>query len=356
MMATLESLPVTPSALVPRAVGASPCHLCGSVEIAVLANRGRRGKPLRTVICLQCGLVWLDPLPHNPREFYAHLYRIHYKGTYVPRPKHILRAGKLALSRYQTIRQWLATPQVILDVGSGGGEFLYLLQKLGHCVRGIEPNQGYARYAIEEYGLQIDVGFVQDVPLAEEQFDLITMWHVLEHTEKPGEVLTKLCSMLKEKGMLIIEVPNIEATCQAPQNTFHEAHIFNFNLLTLQKLTEKVGLTKIGHVVSIDGGNITLFVQKDWQNRPTFPTLVIPGNAEKIIRIVKGRTILKHYMTTTPYRRLLRRFWQYLEEQYGTRCFLSGRLLLDRLYAYYLSNWGQEKPLKAFPTHLGCSE
>ncbi len=343
-MMTLGSPSATRPTPATRAVGASPCQLCGSPESVVLSNRGRHGKPLRTVICLQCGLVWSDPLPHNPREFYAQHYRLHYKGTYTPKPKHILRAGRLALARYQTIRHLLPTPRTVLDVGSGGGEFIYLLHKLGHTVHGVEPNQGYAAYARSEYGLHVHIGFAQDVALPEEHFDLITMWHVLEHTERPDEVLLKLHRRLKPEGMLVIEVPNVEATCQAPQNTFHEAHIFNFNLPTLQKLAEKTGFTGIGQLTSDDGGNITLFARKSAEEKSGTPeALAIPGNAERIIRTVRGHTLLKHYATAHPYRRLWHRLRQYLAEQHGIRGFVSGRLLLDRLYAPTLSQYAHPR-------------
>ncbi|MBH0181271.1 MAG: glycosyltransferase family 9 protein [Nitrospira sp.] len=42
-----------------------PCNLCGGTEVSTLSNRSRSGKPLRTVICKSCGLVWSDPRPHR---------------------------------------------------------------------------------------------------------------------------------------------------------------------------------------------------------------------------------------------------------------------------------------------------
>ena len=311
-----------------------PCNLCGSTEISVLANRSRSGEPLRTVICVKCGLVWSDPLPHNPRDFYEDDYRVSYKGTYSPKPKHILRAGNVALSRYLKIEQLLSKPLAILDVGSGGDEFSYLLQTLGHDVKGIEPNKGYAEYSIREYGLNVQVGFVQDVVLQEESFDLITIWHVLEHTENPFEVLVKLHTLLKPQGILVIEVPNIEATCQSPKSTFHEAHIFNFNIATLQILAEKASFTKMSHVISADGGNITLFVQKELKIGDDTCEFAIPGNFERITTIVNGHTPLKHYMTARPYARLLRRIRQSFLEIRGIKSFTGGKQMLDRLYSH----------------------
>lgn len=316
-----------------QALSPIPCNLCGSREILVLANRSRSGKPLRTVICPKCGLVRSDPLPHNPREFYEDAYRLSYKGAYAPKPKHIFRAGKVALSRYRKIEQLLKKPLVILDVGSGGGEFSYLLHAKGHTVKGIEPNKGYAEYSILEYGLNVQLGFIQDALLPEADFDLITIWHVLEHTENPCAVLSKLHTLLKPQGILVIEVPNVEAICQSPKSTFHEAHIFNFNTATLQKMTEKVGFSVLEQTLSDDGGNITLIVQKSSPTVIDAHKLQIPGNQTRITRIVQTHTTLTHYFSPHPYKRLLHRIAQALLEKRATTYFVKGKQLLDKLYA-----------------------
>ncbi|WP_411726923.1 methyltransferase domain-containing protein [Methyloglobulus sp.] len=313
----------------------NPCNLCGGRGISVLANHSRSGKPLRTVICKDCGLVWTDPLPHNPKVFYEDDYRVAYKGTYTPKPKHILRAGKVALYRRKLLDKWLPQPLKILDVGTGGGEFAYLLQSLGHDVSGIEPNKGYAEYSKQEYGLKVQIGFIQDIQQPDQSFDLITIWHVLEHTENPHDVLVRLHSLLKPQGILVVEVPTIEATCQSPKSTFHEAHIFNFNLDTLRKLGEKVGFTELEHKVSADGGNITVFFQKSTPMAYLIKDkgLNIPGNAERIINIVNNHTACKHYLTAEPYRRFFCRMSRTISEQCMTANFVNGKKLLDRLYA-----------------------
>ena len=310
-----------------------PCNLCGATEARILANRSRSGNPLRTVICPQCGLAWTDPLPHNPRDFYQDDYRISYKGTYTPKPKHILRAGKVALHRHGKIARLLEKKMAILDIGSGGGEFAYLLKTLGHDVQGIEPNKGYADYSIRQYGLDVQVGFVQDARFQGKTFELITIWHVLEHTENPFGVLLKLHDLLQPEGMLVIEVPNMEATCQSPKSTFHEAHIFNFNPATLQKLAAKAGFTFVEHSMSDDGGNITIIVQKKSAGNPGKLELNIQGNAEKIIGIVRNHTPIKHYLTLRPYARLLRRVRQSLAEKRKAGSAKEGKVLLDALYA-----------------------
>jgi len=310
-----------------------PCNLCGGKEVAILSNRSRSGKPLQTVICRACGLVWSDPRPHEARQFYEEEYRLSYKQAYSPKPKHVLRAGKVALSRFEKIAQLLSYRKTALDVGTGGGEFAYLLQTLGHSVSGVEPNRGYADHSIRDYGLNVQVGFVQDAVFSPESFDVVTIWHVLEHTEDPGGVLGLLRSWLKVDGMLVVEVPNVESTCQAPKNTFHEAHLYNFNVVSLRRLAKKHGMHEAWHLISRDGGNITMFLT------PSQPSLegpcetVILGNYEWVSRIVRGHSNFRRHLTPLPYLRAWQRLHRSLTERHETAGITSGKALLDQLYA-----------------------
>ena len=310
----------------------TPCNLCGSNHVAVLSLRSRSGAPLRTVICKNCGLVWSDPFPHDPRQFYEDDYRLEYKNTYAPKPKHILRAGRVAVDRHQKIKHLLHKPQTMLDVGTGGGEFAYLLKSLGHDLHGIEPNKGYGEYSAAEYGLNLQIGFIQDAQLEENSFDIITIWHVLEHTADPFSVLTKLRSLLKPDGILVVEVPNIEATCQSPKSTFHEAHLYNFNRATLRRMGEKAGLLEDRHLFSEDGGNVTLFFKKSESAGDATGDWSIADNAEHIATIMRGHTNLRHYLGATPYLRFIKRLSRSLFESRAVQGFDSNKSLLDQLY------------------------
>lgn len=310
-----------------------PCNLCGGKEVSILSERSRSGKPLRTVICRSCGLVWSDPRPHDARQFYEEEYRLSYKQAYSPKPKHVLRAGMVALSRFEKIDRLLSGRKAVLDVGTGGGEFAYLLKSLGHSVNGIEPNKGYAEYSIQEYGLTVQVGFVQDAAFPPESFDLVTIWHVLEHTEDPGAVLALLRSWLKSDGMLVVEVPNVEATCQAPHSTFHEAHLYNFNVVSLRRLAWKHDLHEAWHLISRDGGNITMCFTRHKPPVEGRCETAIPGNCEWIMRIVRGHSNLRRHLTPLPYVRAWQRLCRSLAERRETAGTASGKALLDRLYS-----------------------
>jgi len=317
----------------PEETCAIPCNLCGSRAVGVLSNRSRSGKPLRTVICRSCGLVWSDPRPHDAKQFYEEEYRLSYKKASSPKSKHVLRAGKVALSRFEKINRLLTEQKTVLDVGTGGGEFAYLLQSLGHRVSGVEPNRGYADYSIKEYGLSVQVGFVQDGVFPPESFDVVTIWHVLEHTEDPGTVLALLHSWVKTDGIVVVEVPNVEATCQAPCSTFHEAHLYNFNVVSLRRLARKHGLHEAWHLISRDGGNITMFFKRELPPIDPYLATIIPGNYEWVSRIVRSHTDLARHLTPAPYLRAWQRLCRSFAERRETAGAESGKALLDGLYA-----------------------
>lgn len=238
-----------------------PCNACGCSEVEVISLADRDGRYLRTVICRKCGLVWTDPRPSEDeiRDFYAREYRLKYKGAYQPKLKHVYRAIQVGMTRFYSLQALLSQANKILDVGSGGGEFVYLLRALGYDARGIEPNEGYALYARNELGLPIEVGFLKELNSRGEVFDLITLFHVLEHLEDPCGTLLHLRHLLGTEGRLVIEVPNIESTSQAPNHRFHFAHLYNFNSATLQAVSQLAGYEVEATLYSAGDENITVY-------------------------------------------------------------------------------------------------
>ncbi len=307
----------------------NPCNVCHSTDFDELSNVGRDGA-LRTVICKNCGLVWSDPFPIDTAEYYQKNYRILYKGTYSPKIKHIYRAANVAIERYKRLETHLAGKKKVLEIGSGGGEFSYLLMKKGFDVSAIEPNEGYGNYSKEQYGLNVQIGFAQNLEFAAETFDLITMSHVLEHVDNPTTMLEKLRTWLKPNGILALEVPNVEAVCQSPKSTFHTAHLFNFNPETLALLAKKTGFLVIQSALSKDGGNLTLIAQK---TEIVEPALEILGNYEKVFAIVKNHTIFNHYLSSFPYLRLLGKVRKILNEHRATSKFTEAKQVLDSCFS-----------------------
>jgi SAM-dependent methyltransferase len=97
----------------------------------------------------------------------------------------------------------------LLDVGAGIGTFLSLARdRLGWEVTGTEVSASAVRIARDRHGLELLVGQVEDIDLPAGGFDMITLWHVLEHLPFPGRTLELCRSLLAPGGVLVIGVPN----------------------------------------------------------------------------------------------------------------------------------------------------
>lgn len=104
----------------------------------------------------------------------------------------------------------------ILDIGAGTGDFLKICSDNGWKVSGVEPN-GSARNIAAEKSLKNGGSFYETVEeLKKEEgvflgFDVITMWHVLEHVPNLDETIFNLKKLLKPEGVLIVAVPNFKS-------------------------------------------------------------------------------------------------------------------------------------------------
>lgn len=220
-----------------------PCNLCDCAEFDELGDRDRDGRSLRTTICRRCGLVWSNPRPSEEevRRYYSREYRLDYKRQATPSLRHIARSGRGALNRCRGLSPFLKPGDRVLDAGAGGGEVVYVLRTLGFDAEGLEPDEQYARHARETLGVPVGTGFVQDVSFPAGSFDAITMYHALEHVEDPVGILATLRRWIAVDGLLLVEVPNVEARCMAPAHRFHFAHFYNFNRVTLEATGRRPG-------------------------------------------------------------------------------------------------------------------
>ena len=95
----------------------------------------------------------------------------------------------------------------ILDIGAGTGDFLNEAKKRGWKVHGIEPDAEARKRALEK-GINLSVNSHK---FRSEKFDVITMWHVLEHVYDLKSQIIELEHLLKKNGLLVIAVPNYKS-------------------------------------------------------------------------------------------------------------------------------------------------
>ncbi len=216
----------------------------------------------------------------------------------------------------------------MLDAGAGGGEVVYVLRHLGFDASGLEPDEQYACHAREALGVPVATGFVQDAVFPAGSFDVVTMYHALEHVEDPSAILSRLRGWMADEGVLLVEVPNVEAVCIAPGHRFHFAHFYNFNRDTLEALGRKAGFEPVQTTTSSDGGNlISVFTAVPQPKPPRFDA----ANYRRVAAVVKGHTSLNYYGSASPYTGPFSRLRTYLADRRAAQGCETPKQVLDKL-------------------------
>lgn len=142
----------------------------------------------------------------------------------------------------------------IVDIGCGTGDFIAACADHGWEVQGIEPNQKARQLTVEKLQLKnntkgenIIYNEIQELVEANKRYDVITMWHVLEHVYNLKEYIKQLKKLLNTNGTLIIAVPNFNSF-DAEHYKDHWAaydvprHLWHFSKKSIGFLFEKEGL------------------------------------------------------------------------------------------------------------------
>jgi len=307
------------------------CPISGSKDAYEVCSKDRHGKPLRNIISADCGLIYVDPVPfENTEEFYKTEYRKSYKGVHSPKPKHVYRAGKVAMGRVSRLSNYLPEGAQCLDAGSSSGEFVYLLEKRGFDAQGVEANIPYAEYSQAELGIEVSISPFSEFR-SEKNFDLITMFHVLEHLENPVRDLSYLGEFLKPGGKLVIEVPNILYPDMAFSHKWHPGHLFSFSDKTLSLLLAKAGFKTISCGQIDDGGNLWgVFEISEGVHSNELRKIQASLGVKNLHELEKGKMDyklnIKNYFKFIP--KLLN---QLVEKKFANA--KSGKEILDQLYS-----------------------
>jgi SAM-dependent methyltransferase len=218
------------------------CGICGkSDETRCYApNIERDGGCYDVYFCEHCRIAFTSPFPSS--AVLSHQYA---SGSYRTVDGTRFNFVLEFLVRYFTagkarkIRKFHRRGD-LLDVGCGRGLFLDIMKKDGWSVTGVEFNEETTSYAKTVY--QIDVITPQSMmAVPDESYDVITLFHVLEHMQDPAAVLQTCRRLLKKHGLLVIAVPNL-SSLQAglgKSNWFHldvPYHLYHFTLSGIRRL------------------------------------------------------------------------------------------------------------------------
>jgi len=237
------------------------------------------------VSCNSCGLKFVNPRPDE--------YEI---GKYYESPDYVSHdSGKKNISnflyrlarnisikkKFKLVKEH-ARGNKLMDIGCGTGEFIFFCQQNGFSVKGIEPGEKPRSFAQTEYKLDVhEEAYLSH--LTTQEFDVITLWHVLEHVHHLHERMGKILEILNPDGTLIIAVPNCDSWDAHYYGKFWAAfdlprHLYHFTRETMNILSQKHGL-KIDRIIpmKLDAFYISLLSEKYAKGKQDYFRAVING-------------------------------------------------------------------------------
>jgi len=215
------------------------CYLCESSNLDSISEFVRDNPVLTVKKCLDCGLLFLSSFDHINDDLY----------------------GKSGMHEsLQNINDWLretanddqrryeyclpiVTDKKVLDFGCGNGGFLLRIKDSVKSLVGVDLEMALSSH-FDDQG----IAFANELNQVSGQYDVITLFHVLEHLPDPAAILNKLKQLLSPGGQIIIEVPNANDALltiyesEAFSNfTYWSFHLFIFNADTLRLIFKRIG-------------------------------------------------------------------------------------------------------------------
>lgn len=163
--------------------------------------------------CPECSGIFTNAIWQkiDPKELYKDYYKSESSGRFNPFIESLIKMFRF----WRAFKITKACPNAskILDLGSGRGLTLHYLKKYYHYTRtaGTQISQNAYKFSRNVLGLEIYDKDLLDLSIEERSFDIVTIWHVLEHVPNPDQYIQRISSLLNDSGRLIIEVPNFSS-------------------------------------------------------------------------------------------------------------------------------------------------
>ena len=192
------------------------CPWCGSEKAQInlwLKDEFLSKEDFHICECLSCGLLYTMPRPNKEKigeyykseEYYSHQEN---KKGFIPRLYESVKKVNLK-HKYNLATQGLNVGKM-LDIGCGVGDFLHTAEEHGWKCTGVEPSEDAK--AIAKTKTKANIINSEDMEkIPDASFDLITLWHVLEHVDDLKWQIEQLHRLTKTKGRIVIAVPNYKS-------------------------------------------------------------------------------------------------------------------------------------------------
>ncbi len=266
------------------------CIICGSGSISrVLSTKDFTitQESFEIWECANCSLRFTQDAPRKEsigRYYHSEDYISHSdtrKGL-VNSLYHSIRKITLPGKRKLIQKHSHITKGALLDFGCGTGAFLHTMQESGWQVKGVEPDESARKNAETHYQLNIDPPEnIFEWPPA--QFDVITLWHVLEHVYELRQYLGRINHLLKPDGRIFIAVPNYTS---ADAKYYREAwaaydtprHLYHFSPTAMRRLLAEMQFKLIDiQPMWFDSYYVSMLSERNKNGRINYPSAVWQG-------------------------------------------------------------------------------
>ncbi|MEO7211103.1 MAG: class I SAM-dependent methyltransferase [Chitinophagaceae bacterium] len=224
------------------------CPVCNSASIThitTVKDYNVSGEEFEIFECKMCTLRFTQGAPaaeamapyYKSDDYISHTDS---KKGFINRAYHWVRGHTIKSKRKLIEKLTRKSSGTLLDIGAGTGTFVSEMQTAGWQVLGMEPDDTARANALEKYAIILQhPTFLFE--LENKRFDVITLWHVLEHIHRLQDYIQVFHRTLKDDGYLIIAVPNYtsnDAQHYKEQWAAYDVprHLYHFSPKSMQKL------------------------------------------------------------------------------------------------------------------------
>lgn len=258
------------------------CPLCGGTHlkrVMTCTDFYASGEQFDVFSCEDCGFTFTQDVPVEAEI-----------GRYYETPDYISHSDtkKGAMNvLYHRVRKYMLGKKArlvakeshrksgrLLDIGTGTGYFAATMTQRGWKVEAIEKNEQARAFAKQHFGLEVmNEEALQE--LKPESFDVITLWHVMEHLEHLDRTWERLYELLSDRGKLIVAVPNCSSYDAEKYREYWAAydvprHLWHFTPVTIQQWASKHGFVMAArHPMPFDAFYVSILSEKHRKN--SFP-------------------------------------------------------------------------------------
>ena len=276
------------------------CPLCGGTRLEpalTCVDHCASGEAFHLCRCHDCGFLFTQDFPAADE-----IGRYYETPAYVPHSDtrkglvnklyHSVRSHMLKRKARLVAREAHRDTGRLLDIGTGTGYFPALMLRRGWQVDAVEKNDGARRFAKEHFGLDVLPEQALQT-LDAESYDVITLWHVMEHIEPLNELWQRLNTLLAPKGVLVVAVPNASSFDADRYGAYWGAydvprHLWHFTPGTMQRFGTKHGFILAGrYPMPFDAFYVSMLTERYMHHTLPFVRGMMAGTMAWLASLVR---------------------------------------------------------------------